>query len=489
MPRALIYARQSDTDDEGERSLSLDSQERELRDRAAREGWVVVGAVRDPDRKGYDEARPGLLALLARCQAGDAEIILVWDLSRLARSLRLQENVLHDLAVSGVELVSLREPWASQPLFRQLLGAIAEEQTRTISGHVRRALRERAARGLHHGRAPYGLIRPAPKTALAIDANHADRVAHVIELFERRATGEGISALADDFTRRGIPSPHGEPYWSRTTVYNLLANPVYRGAIDLGGQAIEGTHPAIVTPDVWNRVRAFDGVRPPRNKAARSWLEGHVRHACGEPMYFVPPPPTRPRPGFRCRFSTARAPYPRCPISPRWVDAAHVEGQAWTCVLADLERVLSPARVLDRARAEHRAASPLADRRQREVADRAQRLADRRARAEDLYLAGSRDRSWFDAEDARIGTELATVAAELAVFPESPDPDTIEASWMGLRTLRDLANVVLPEDRGAVLAELGVAVVGFAGIHRGRGDAGRVHIAHRPELARFFVPT
>ena len=160
-----------------------------MRERATREGWAVVDAVRDPDRKGYDERRPALLSLIARCSAGDAENVLVWDLSRFARLLRLQENVVHELAKVGVELVSLREPWASQPLSRQLLGAIAEEQTRTISGHVRRALRERAARGLHHGRAPYGLIRPAPKTALAFDADHPDRVAHVIELFERRATG------------------------------------------------------------------------------------------------------------------------------------------------------------------------------------------------------------------------------------------------------------------------------------------------------------
>jgi hypothetical protein len=60
--RCLILARQSVADEEGRDSLSLASQEAELRARAAREGWRVVAAVREPGVKGWAELsdRPGL---------------------------------------------------------------------------------------------------------------------------------------------------------------------------------------------------------------------------------------------------------------------------------------------------------------------------------------------------------------------------------------------------------------------------------------------
>lgn len=48
--RWLLYCRQRD--DAGERSLSLESQERVVRDAAAAQGATVVAAVRDADLKG-----------------------------------------------------------------------------------------------------------------------------------------------------------------------------------------------------------------------------------------------------------------------------------------------------------------------------------------------------------------------------------------------------------------------------------------------------
>lgn len=156
--RWLILCRQSDTDDAGERSLSLDSQERALRDAAERHGAIVVAALRDADLKGYQDEtqRPALAEALRRADASEYDVLAVWELSRLARKLSLQERVLDRLAAAGVRLHSHREPWASATMVRQILGAVAEEQTRSISAHVRRAGRERMRSGRWQGRVPYG---------------------------------------------------------------------------------------------------------------------------------------------------------------------------------------------------------------------------------------------------------------------------------------------------------------------------------------------
>lgn len=139
-------------------------------------------------------------------------MLLVWDLSRLARKLRSQENIVARLADSGVELASLNEPWTSAPMFRQILGAVAEERTRQMSDDIRRSLRQRAQTGLWHGIVPYGYGRPGGKNQrLVVDD---EKATVVTEIFERVAAGANLSDVALKLTRRGVPTPRGGRIWS-----------------------------------------------------------------------------------------------------------------------------------------------------------------------------------------------------------------------------------------------------------------------------------
>src|SRR5215218_1571322 len=112
--RAVLYCRQSDSGGDGVESLSIESQELRLRQYAESHGWVVVSVERDADLRGWqdEDERPGLAAALRRVEA-DGDVLLVWDLSRLARKLRIQENIVTRLDDAGVEITSLNEPWAS----------------------------------------------------------------------------------------------------------------------------------------------------------------------------------------------------------------------------------------------------------------------------------------------------------------------------------------------------------------------------------------
>ena len=160
----MLYCRQSDSGGDGVESLSIESQELRLRQYAESHGWSVLAVERDADLRGWqdEDERPGLAAALRRAEE-DGDVLLVWDLSRLARKLRIQENIVARLADAGVEIASLNEPWASAPMFRQILGAVAEERTRQMSVDIRRSLRQRAQTGLWHGIVPYGYVRPAGK--------------------------------------------------------------------------------------------------------------------------------------------------------------------------------------------------------------------------------------------------------------------------------------------------------------------------------------
>lgn len=473
--RALLYVRQSDSAGAGTDSLSLESQSSVLRADAERFGWHIVGELRDADLKGHDDSRPGLLELYRRCEAGDVDVVAFWSLSRLARSVRLTENIVHELDRLGVELHSNQESWVSVPMMRQVMASFAEQQTRDVKAHVRRALREKQRSGIHHGNVPWGYVRPGPKMPLVIDPEPAS---HIATIFAARCHGIGPAAIARDLTRRGIPTPSGLGDWRVGTVSRLLRCATYRGAVKAGDGYREEAHPAIVDPAAWHQAQQRHQRRAPRQKLVASWLEGHVEHGCGLPMYLIQSHAGR-RPYLRCRAGAAgilATTQVACPVMPRRIVLSVAEETAWTAITEALAAVLKPERVMASAQRAYRQHAPINDAARKEALERQKRAAARRERAEGLYLSGARDRAWFDVEDAHSAAELAEVERELARLPVLPDEAAVRATWQRLRDLREQLETIEPPDRGAVLHALGTVVIGDGG----------VRLRVRPELAGFF---
>ncbi len=91
---------------------------------------------------GADPRRPELLAALDYLRAGD--VLIVWKLDRLGRSLRHLVNVGEQLAARGVELVSLTEGIdTTTPAGRMLFGLLA-----VLAEFERDLIRERVAAGV-----------------------------------------------------------------------------------------------------------------------------------------------------------------------------------------------------------------------------------------------------------------------------------------------------------------------------------------------------
>lgn len=479
--RAILYTRQSITD-EGE-TLSLDSQAAALRRWADEQGWAVVGEVRDADAKGYDETRPGLAELLRRSEAREIDLVLVWSIDRLARSVRIQENVLHELNRRGVEVRSLKEPWVAQALFRQILGAIAEEQTRTIAGHVRRALGERTQRGLPHGVAPFGYVRDDLTRKLA--PGDPEQVRIVREVFARYANGSGFTDVARWLNGQGVATVTGRSYWHASSVRVLLGNPAYRGAVRSGGVVVEDAHPAIIDAATWDAVEARRGARRyQKPKPYTSPSEGNIVHGCGAAMYLRSP--SRPHHAwyFQCyaRWQyqpEGFAPAHVCDVRPASISAPRVEREAWVLATGALRRLLTVERVKrEQARLE-REQGPGAQRERERMTERRGRLQQRRALAEELYLGGRRDRAWFDAQDASISGELAGVEQALRAMPAGLDMAELAGRRAALADLADYLGGIDEADRGPVLRELGVVVVEAGGV---------VAIRWRDEVRPFIPP-
>ena len=147
--RAAIYARVSTLDQEPENQLQ------ELRRYVQARGWTAKEYV-DRGVSGAKDSRPALDALVRDAKRRRFDVLVVWRLDRLGRSLKHLIGLLDDLQSFGVAFVSLAEGIdATTPagkLQMHILGAIAEFERGRIVERVKAGMARAKAAGKHVGR-------------------------------------------------------------------------------------------------------------------------------------------------------------------------------------------------------------------------------------------------------------------------------------------------------------------------------------------------
>lgn len=487
--RCVLYVRQSESKREGQRAgpdddtLSLDNQEARLREHADREGWRVVAVERDLDRKGWEDDRPGLDRAIARCTSGEASVLLVYDLSRLARSARIQESIVYDLARHKARVVSLAEPQTENPLIRLVFAGMHEYRSHELARVVGDSMRRRAeAGGWLGGRAPHGYAsapRPdgRPGRILVLDESHPEHAEAVAEVFARYRDGESVPAIVRDLNRRGVTGLGGGA-WSTRGVYKALDNPAYAGHTLFGEVFAADTHPAVVPPGLWEAVQARrrDGHRSRREKSCSSWLEGLVFHGCGAKMFLtVQPKPGGPtRAVFRCASNHQGLGVP-CPV-PRATVSKRVLEPVVLRMLLDLlgqDGLLAP-----RPDATHDDGE--GTRRRATIARQRAKIEAERERLLDAYLSGAIPAETFRQRNAGYGERLAALDAEEAAAPPAVDRAAAVRALAAIREAREaLARTADPAALARHARALATVVVD--------GDGVRVVPAGR--LAEVLLPT
>jgi DNA invertase Pin-like site-specific DNA recombinase len=469
--RCIIYVRQSKAraGETEETSLSLTAQETRLRERAEREGWVVVETQRDHDLSGSDPQREGMLRLMERAKEGAADIVLVFAMSRFAREQVWQELAHRQLVAYGLRVVSLNEPNIEHTLFRGVLGVVNQYASEQTSQFVRAAVRQRVEKGLWHGVAPLG-YRSEDKV-LVMDEETAPVVRRIYALW---LGGANLTDIAERLIAESAPPRSGKP-WHRTTIRDVIANPAYVGRTHINGTVYEGVHPALIDQADWERAQELLPIRKYRRKTddRPSWCEGLIVHACGAKMYLADQSHSGSTVwsytcGTRGLTRDRHCLYRRARIVPWKVEQAVDEVLA-----ADFAALLPTAVVIERAAAA--AGGQDAAIARRSIERKRTRIAERKQRAEKLYLDGLRDSAWLVAEEERADAELAELNAEAAALPAEVDPLAIAATAEHLASMRDALPSLPPAEARLILERIGVVVVAEAGIS----------IRYRPEFARF----
>lgn len=297
--KAAIYIRVSSTEQALE-GYSLPAQESLLKTYAETYGHTIFKVYDDPGISGKNiEDRPGLQRLLADAQKGKFELVLIWKLSRLSRSLIDLLQVVELFKQHNISLVSHSEHFdTSTPIGKmllQLLGSIAEFERNTLIENVRMGMNQRFVSGLSKSSFPFGYIHTEDKK-IALDP---EKAALVKEVFNRFTSGSKITELVDFLNASGYKNRVGRP-WRYEVVLKMLQNEFYLGYVTSGRKDLkastfekkEGVHDPVIdqltfdlVQEKINTAKKMSYVRRPDANQLFSGIV--VCPVCGYPLYYV----------------------------------------------------------------------------------------------------------------------------------------------------------------------------------------------------------
>ena len=204
--------------------------------------WEYAGVYADEGITGTSTAhRTEFKRLIADCNAGKIDLVLVKSISRFARDTVDCLHTVRQLKEKGIAVHFERENIDSTSedgeLLLTLLASFAQEESRSIGDNIRWGVRRRFAEGIPNGhKAPYGYTWDGEMFRIIQAEGEI-----VKEIFRRYLAGESAYAIAKTLAGRGITGRQGRPI-EQTTVKDILSNISYTGTMALQKNYISEGH-------------------------------------------------------------------------------------------------------------------------------------------------------------------------------------------------------------------------------------------------------
>ncbi len=297
--RAAIYTRKSTSAGLEQEFNTLDAQREACERYAMSQGWTVVGTYDDGGSTGANIDRPAFQRLLADVDAGQVDVVLVYKVDRLSRSLLDFARVMDRLNGAGAAFVSVTQNFSTADAMGRLtlnmLMSFAEFEREMIAERTRDKIVAARRKGKWTGgTVPIGydvvdhkLVKNAPEAAV---------VREVFDLYEAR--GSALDVMRE-LHARGRKRRGGE--WSKDAILRILRSPRYACLVAAAGERCAGEHEAVIEREQFDRVRqrlARPGVRAVAGRNPSYLLRG-VLH-CGSCRGAMTPGGSRGYRYYRC---------------------------------------------------------------------------------------------------------------------------------------------------------------------------------------------
>ncbi|WP_324753999.1 recombinase family protein [Roseovarius sp. Pro17] len=233
------------------------------------EGWVLVhDQYDDGGISGGTLERPGLRRLLAEVEDGLVDVVVVYKIDRLSRSLMDFSKLVEVFDRNDVTFVSVTQSFNTTTsmgrLTLNILLSFAQFEREVTAERIRDKFAASRKKGIFMGgNLPFGY--DVKDRKLVIIPSQAEIVRSVFDRFVEIGSG---TELARELDAKGVTTSRGNRI-DKKFIYRLLNNRVYIGEAVHKGTSYPGEHDAIVDRDVWNKVHAIL-TESPRKRAART---------------------------------------------------------------------------------------------------------------------------------------------------------------------------------------------------------------------------
>ena len=269
----------------------------------ASEGWSAL-----PDR--YDDGgvsggtleRPALKRLLADVAAGKIDVIVVYKVDRLSRSLFDFAKLVELFETAGTSFVSITQSFNTTSsmgrLTLNMLLSFAQFEREVTAERIRDKIAASKAKGMWMGGTPPIGYGPDGRSLAVVEQD----AALVRDIFQHYLALGNVRLLTEQLERENVLTPSrvtlsgktfgGVPF-SRGQIYKLLSCPTYVGEVVHQGQTYQGLHQPIIERDQWDQVQQLLKANTQGGRRKRSYqrgsclLGGKVTDHAGEPLLAV----------------------------------------------------------------------------------------------------------------------------------------------------------------------------------------------------------
>ena len=260
--RCAIYTRKSSEEGLDMEFNSLDAQREACEAYVASqkaEGWAAI-------RERYDDGgfsggtldRPALKQLLSDIEDGLIDVIVVYKIDRLSRSLMDFAKLVEVFDRNNVTFVSVTQSFNTTTsmgrLTLNILLSFAQFEREVIGERIRDKFAASRKRGMWMGGSvPMGY--DVRDRKLVVNEAEAETVRRIFGRFVELGSA---TELARELRREGTRNKQGTVI-DKGYLYRLLNNRVYRGEAVHKGNVYEGEHDAIIDDVLWERAHAILG--------------------------------------------------------------------------------------------------------------------------------------------------------------------------------------------------------------------------------------
>ena len=219
--RVIGYVRVS-TDEQAKEGISLEAQEEKIRAYCLVKSWELLEVVKDEGVSAKNLERPGIKRVLEKVNKKEIDILVVFKLDRLTRSVKDLNFLIELFEKKGISLVSISEnldaTTATGRLMLNLLASVSQWEREVIGERTKTVMRYLKENNRVYSRPLFGFDVVDGKL---IPNLQEQRV--IEEMKQLREQGLSYNRIAEYLRQKGVPTKRGGR-WDASTVKKILQN-------------------------------------------------------------------------------------------------------------------------------------------------------------------------------------------------------------------------------------------------------------------------